>query len=309
LTEHAAGDDLAVPTGLGRAELAAWSFLTRYTGATRKLYATHLRIFFLWCALYELDPLVDVRRVHVDLFIRYLDTERGNKPATISNRLAAVKGFYRLAVIDGVIEQNPAEHVMVPKTQRDPSRFFGLDRRELGAFLAAAETISSRHHALAHLLGLLGLRVSEACRVRIEDFTETERGHRILRLMGKGNKPAVVPLPQRVLQALEAARDGRTTGPLLLRNVDGEQLDRHTAACMVATIARRADIQKNVTPHTLRRSVITNALDAGVSLRDAQIMARHADPRTTTLYDVARRDLDGHGVHRLTDYLAEAEET
>ena len=56
--------------------------------------------------------------------------------------------------------------------------------------------------------------------------------------------------------------------------------------------------------HSLRHAAITNALDAGVPLRDAQILARHADPRTTEHYDRARGDLDRHGVHFLTAYVA-----
>ena len=57
-------------------------------------------------------------------------------------------------------------------------------------------------------------------------------------------------------------------------------------------------------PHALRHAVITNALDAGVPLRDAQILACHADPRTTEHYDRARGNLDRHGVHLLTAYVA-----
>jgi integrase len=56
--------------------------------------------------------------------------------------------------------------------------------------------------------------------------------------------------------------------------------------------------------HSLRHAAITNALDAGVPLRDAQILARHADPRTTEHYDRARGNLDHHGVHFLTAYSA-----
>jgi len=61
---------------------------------------------------------------------------------------------------------------------------------------------------------------------------------------------------------------------------------------------------RHISPHSLRHAAITNALDAGVPLRDAQILARHADPRTTEHYDRARGNLDRHGVHFLTAYVA-----
>jgi integrase len=61
---------------------------------------------------------------------------------------------------------------------------------------------------------------------------------------------------------------------------------------------------RHISPHSLRHAAITNALDAGVPLRNAQILARHADPRTTQHYDRARGNLDRHGVHFLTAYVA-----
>jgi site-specific recombinase XerD len=65
---------------------------------------------------------------------------------------------------------------------------------------------------------------------------------------------------------------------------------------MVSRIAKVAGIPRHISPHSLRHAAITNALDAGVPLRDAQILARHADPRTTEHYDRARGNLERHGV-------------
>jgi integrase len=73
---------------------------------------------------------------------------------------------------------------------------------------------------------------------------------------------------------------------------DGQRLDRHGGGRIVRKIARRAGIGKAVTPDTLRHAFITAALDAGVSLRDVQEAASHADPRTTMRHDRARGSLD-----------------
>jgi len=73
---------------------------------------------------------------------------------------------------------------------------------------------------------------------------------------------------------------------------------------MVARIAKVAGIPRHINPRSPRHAAITNALDAGVPLRDAQILARHADPRTIEHYDRARGNLDRHGVHFLTAYVA-----
>ena len=126
----------------------------------------------------------------------------------------------------------------------------------------------------------------------------------MLHLVGKGNKPATMPLTIPVLRVLEACRGERTDGPLVLRPNSGKPIDRRDAYRMVARIAKAAGIPRHVSPHPLRHAAITNALDAGVPLRDAQILARHAYPRTTEHYDRARDNLDRHGVHFLTAYVA-----
>ena len=90
----------------------------------------------------------------------------------------------------------------------------------------------------------------------------------------------------------------------MLRPLTGNPIDRRDAYRMVTKIAKVAGIPRHISPHSLRHAAITNALDAGVPLRDAQILARHADPRTTEHYDRARGNLDRHAVHFLTAYVA-----
>ncbi len=101
-------------------------------------------------------------------------------------------------------------------------------------------------------------------------------------------------------------------GPLILRPQSGKPIDGGDVYRMVALVAEAAGIPRHISPHSLRHisphslrhAAITNALDAGVPLRDAQILARHADPRTTEHYDRARGNLDRHAVHFLTAYVA-----
>ena len=213
-------------------------------------------------------------------------------------------GFFRFAHIDGMLASDPAVYARLPKIHRDESRTQGLDRLELIRFLQVAQTITVHHGALAYLLGINALRASEAAAVRIEDYAETLRGHRVLRLVGKGNKPATMPLTVPVLRVLEACRGDRASGRLILRPATLKPIDRRDVYRMVTRIAKVAAVPRHISPHSLRHAAITNALDAGVPLRDAQILARHADPRTTEHYDRARGNLDRHGVHFLTAYVA-----
>jgi len=291
------------PMSMSPAQLAAVSYLARYSGHTQEPYASQLRRWFAWCETNGLDPLVGIQRAHVELYIRQLG-ESGLMDSSVNTMMHGVRGFFRFAHIDGSIPADPAVYARLPKVHRDESRTQGLDRLELLRFLQVAQTISTHHGALAYLLGINALRASEAAAVRIEDYAETLRGHRVLHLVGKGNKPATMPLTVPVLRVLEACRGERTSGPLVLRPVSGKPIDRRDAYRMVARIAKAAGIPRHVSPHSLRHAAITNALDAGVPLRDAQILARHADPRTTEHYDRARGNLDRHGVHFLTAYVA-----
>lgn len=180
---------------------------------------------------------------------------------TIDRRLSTVCGMYRFAHIDGRISSNPAQYVHRPKVHESQAR--GLDRSELGAFVFTAERYDHAHAALAVLLGLNGLRVSEACSTNIEDLA-FERGHRVLRVIGKGNKPATIPLVPRTARTIDLAIGERQEGPIL-RRADGQRLDRRTPHRWVRSIARRAGLGV-VHPHMLGSAFIMAALEAGVPL-------------------------------------------
>jgi integrase len=225
--------------------------------------------------------------------------QRGLAASTIDRRLSTVCGFYRFAHIDGRIGSNPAQYVRRPKVQPNEGR--GMDRAELGTFLFTAERFDRDHAALAVLLGLNGLRVSEACGTNIEDLA-FQRGHRTLAILGKGNKPATIPLVPRTARTIDLVVGERHEGPILRRQ-DGQRLDRRTAHRWVRAIGKRAGLGL-VHPHMLRAGFITAALDAGVPLRDIQLAARHADPRTMTIYDRRRKNFDRHAAYVVVAFVA-----
>jgi integrase/recombinase XerD len=130
-----------------------------------------------------------------------------------------------------------------------------------------------------------------------------ERGHRTLTITRKGGRVVTIPLAPRTARAIDLAVGERSEGPVFL-SADGRRLDRHGAARIVRRVARRAGITKPVGPHKLRHAFITAALDAGVSLRDVQDAASHADPRTTMRYDRARGSLDRHATYVVAAYVA-----
>ena len=149
---------------------------------------------------------------------------------------------------------------------------------------------------LALLLALNGLRISEALGADIEDL-DFERGHGTLKIVRKGGKHVTIPLAPRTSRAIDLYIGERTTGPIFL-GAKGGRMDRYAADRTGKRLARRAGIAKRISPHGLRHSFITCALDAGVALRDVQEAASPADPRTTMRYDRGRGSLPPRHVHR-----------
>ena len=282
--------------------LAVAAYLARFKGASRYHTESDLRCYLAWCAEHSLDPLT-ARRPPLELYIRWIQEIRRFKPSTVSRRFSVAAGFYRTRVIDGLLEHSPAEHVRRP-TVPPESPTLGFTHLQFEALLTAArESSSSCDFALVAMLGLLGLRIFEATGADIADLGE-EHGHRVLRVCGKGTKIVLIPLPPAVGRAIDQAIGGRIRGPVLL-NSRGARMDRHAATRRLRHLAEAAGVRiTRPHPHMLRHTFVTTMLDAGVDLRDVQIAARHADPRTTMRYDRARKNLDRHPNYILAAYMA-----
>ncbi len=282
--------------------LAAVAHLSRYRGTSREHTESDLRVFFTWCHDRHLAPLT-AQRHDLELYLRWLQDVRRFKPSTVSRRLSVVTGFYRTCVIDGVLEHSPADYVRRPSVPPE-SPTLGLTHLQFEAMLTAArQSTNPFDFALVCMLGLLGLRIFETVGADIGDLGE-EHGHRVLRVRGKGGKVVLVPLPPSVSRAVDRAAGERSTGPLLL-NRRGARMDRHAATRRLRHLAGVAGVRlPRMHPHMLRHTFVTTMLDAGVDLRDVQIAARHADPRTTMRYDRARKNLDRHPNYILAAYMA-----
>jgi len=293
--EHAVLDDALLP-------LAAAAYLARFKGLSREHTDSDLRAFLNWCVGRDIEPL-RAQRAQLELYVRWMQETRRYKPSTVSRRTSVLSGFYRTAVIDGVLAHSPAEYVRRP-TVPPESPTLGLTHLQFEAMLTAARESANRFDfALVAMLGLLGLRIFEATGTDVTDLGE-EHGRRVLRVVGKGTRVVLVPLPPAVGRAVDRAVDGRSSGPILL-NTRGARMDRHAATRRLRRLAATAGVRlPRMHPHMLRHTFVTTMLDAGVDLRDVQIAARHADPRTTMRYDRARKNLDRHPNYILAAYMA-----
>jgi site-specific recombinase XerD len=249
--------DRAVAAGderLLRAAVAA--YLGRYRGESRVHTGSDLKVFLTWCSGQDLDPL-NLARVELERYVRWLQEIRCYQPSTVSRRLSVVVGFYRICVIDQILDHSPADYVRRPPVPTE-SPTLGLGHLQFEALLTTARLSANRNDfALIAMLGLLGLRIFEACGANVADLGE-EHGHRVLKIRGKGGKTVQAPLPPAVARAIERATDGRDEGPIL-RNTAGRRMDRHAATRRLQHLSETAGIRLPRThQHMLRHTFVTN---------------------------------------------------
>jgi integrase/recombinase XerD len=234
-----------------------------------------------------------------DPVVRYLAarTQRGRRgetalaPTSLRRRSAALKGFYRFAYGEGLIDVDVAAHLDLPRqSRRLPDT---LDVGEVERLLEAASAGGVRDRALLELLYAAGLRVSEAVGLDREDLSLDGA---FVRVIGKGDKERLVPIGDVALDWLSAWLDGPRPaliershvapirgGPLFLGDRGG-RLSRQAAWTAVSGAARRAGLTGRVSPHTLRHSFATHLLEGGADLRVVQELLGHASISTTQLY-------------------------
>lgn len=283
-----------------QAQVAIAGFLVAYSGSTRVGHATELRLWCGWLADRDIG-IFEAKDYYAEGYARELEEVYHRKRSTIAHKLSVIAGFYKWASRHGFMDKDPMADVRRPKLEYITTRQY-LDRTELSRFLQFAALGSRRDQALCFLLALNGLRISEALNADIDDM-RFERNHRVMHIVGKGRKEADIPLAPPTYRAILEYVDERRTGPIFL-GAEGERMGRHAADRIVKRLAKRAGLEKKISPHSLRHSFITAALDAGVPLRDVQHAARHADPRTTSYYDHGRRSFDSHATYIVSAFVA-----
>lgn len=281
---------------------------------TRRAYRRDLHELFTFLDSGDVDALQAERR-HVDLWRSTLT----GAASTTSRKLAAVSSFYTYAADEGAISADaphPVRRVARPRVDADHSATRGLTKAEAVAFLNAAAQDGPRSRALATLLVHTGVRISEALGATVADL-QHDTGHRVLVVTRKGGKRAKIVLPAPVLDAMSdylgtstargteiITNDRSVADSPMFTTATGKRWAASEAFRTVQRLARAAGIEGQVSPHGLRHTHATLALDAGVPLRDLQDSMGHADPRTTRRYDRARARLERSSAYAVASVLA-----
>ena len=215
--------------------------------------------------------------------------QRKLESRSVARHLVTLRQFFRFALIEGIVKEDPTETVESPRFRMGLPRFLSVE--EVDRLLAAPDVgtiIGLRDKAMIEVMYSAGLRVSELCGLRLSDV-HFDAGY--VRCMGKGSKERLVPIGRQAMEIVQRyLRDSR---PKLLREKSTELLflNRHGGACSrhgfwktVSDFGRKAGLTKQLKPHMLRHSFATHLLDRGADLRAVQMMLGHTDIATTQIY-------------------------
>lgn len=229
-----------------------------------------------------------------DHVVRYVGElrERGYKDATVARKVAATKSFFGFLAAEGMIGNDPTENLKSPQVGKSLPR--ALTPREVDELLeqpARRNTPEAkRDKAMLELLYATGLRVTELVSLDISDV-ELEADPVTVRCVGKGDQDRVRPLPASAVNELRQyifhvrprlVRNRRESA--LFVNRRGERLTRQGFWLILKNYAKEANLDKTITPHTLRHTFATHMLSGGMPLRNVQEALGHASISTTQIY-------------------------
>jgi integrase/recombinase XerD len=219
--------------------------------------------------------------------------------ASVARAVIAVRSMHRFAAAEGLTDEDPARVIRPPKPPKRLPKALSLE--QVQAMLAVPATDSEvgvRDAALLELLYGTGMRISEAVVLDVDDVsrlvrTPADEPAPGLRVLGKG-----VPVGSYARAALDAylvrgrpalTGHGRGTAALFV-NTRGGRLSRQSAWAVLRSVAEKAGITADVSPHTLRHSYATHLLDGGADIRVVQELLGHASVTTTQIYTLVTID-------------------
>ena len=251
-------------------------------------YRRDLEQYWDYLNLQGVSSLPQVKREFVTEYI-YNRKQNGLSATSICRNLAAIKMFHRFLVRERLAVEDPTNLVDTPKIwKRIPEV---LSQQEIESILKASEGKSwqrVRDNAILELFYASGMRVSELSALQL-DHINFEVGY--LRCVGKGSKERIIPIGKRARQAVlkycEQVRGkndkAKSTSVLFLSRL-GKKLSRQSIWKLIKFYAKKANIKRDIKPHTLRHSFATHLLEHGADLRSVQEMLGHSDISTTQIY-------------------------
>ena len=250
-------------------------------------YMRDVRQLSDYVAAHDLPGLDSLDDEELAAYIAWL-RHNGKSPATVSRCIASLKSFYSLLLSQGVVDHNPAAGLVPEKAVQKLPQI--LTSKEVELLLEQPECTDMkgyRDRAMLELLYATGIRVSELISLDVSDVNIPAG---FIRCRSK-DKERMIPLYPAAIKALseyvEFIRPQMIASPdeqSLFVNISGERMSRQGFWKIIKTYQKKAGIEKDITPHTLRHSFAAHLLENGADLHSIQEMLGHADISSTQIY-------------------------
>ena len=261
---------------------------------TLNSYARDLNQFQTWLMANGITDLKKVKKETVNEYLQYM-SGKGKSPATVTRSTASIRSFYNYMLREGRVKTNPAKAVTSQKVERKYPEI--LTNREVELFLEQPKCVDEkgfRDHAMLELLYATGIRVSELIGLNVEDVNLTVG---FIRCTTHG-KERIIPLYTAAVKALREYMEkirpriiADENQQALFVNMSGERMSRQGFWKIIKYYQEKAEINKDITPHTLRHSFAVHLLENGADLRSIQEMLGHADISSTQIIQKQLKDV------------------
>ena len=258
------------------------------SGNTVSSYMRDIRQFAQWLQNDEELDVLNASQVNISEYLEHLQS-LGKSGATVSRSLASLKNFYAYAVTTGFLEESPVTgDIHVDRGEKKLPQI--LTGKEIELLLAQPSTVDSkgiRDKAMLEVMYATGIRVTELIDLNVEDVN-LELG--IIKCTS-ARKTRAIPLYPAALRALSVyLREVRVLmiaepqEKALFVNVGGSRMSRQGFWKILKFYQTKANIEKDITPHTLRHSFAVHLLENGADLGSLQELMGHSDISSTQMY-------------------------
>jgi len=260
---------------------------------TLAAYRADLTALSRWLAERGL-PIMKTTRSDLQDFIAYR-VHAGARPRSTARQLSSFRRFFRYLLRENQIKEDPTAQIAMPKIGRSLPK--SLTEEEVESLLAAPavnDPLGNRDRCMLEVLYATGLRVSELVNLRAGQVNLNQG---VIRILGKGNRERLIPLGEEAVRWLGEFSRGPRAEILLERQTDylfptrrGDRMTRQAFWHIIKRYARKASVNKELSPHTLRHAFATHLLNHGADLRVVQMLLGHSDLSTTQIYTHVARE-------------------
>ena len=250
-------------------------------------YNRDLTKFIKYLRTNKITSLDKVEEKDLEKYIKELN-DNGFKSATVSRNIASLKAFFHYLNNEGVLSNDPTKSLKSPKIEKKIPEILTTD--EVFALLEQPSGDSPkeiRDKAMLELLYATGIRVSELINLEASDVNLKTSSI----LCRDGSKSRTIPYGKKAKDALtrylEGAREAivdNKDSTILFANCSGQKMSRQGFWKLIKHYAKKAGIESDITPHTLRHSFAAHLVENGADLRSVQEMLGHSDIPTTQIY-------------------------